>query len=102
MKFSTETEKATGRHRSFHSDYHEIKFNKIFCGIIEDIPPYRIRLQIYKKDLLASTNPNCPWKWIIFAKEFNTVKEAKKWVKDNTEGILEHLKKRDIKLYLED
>jgi hypothetical protein len=58
-------------------------FNKIKCGTIEDKVPYKIRLQVMKTEddlMRVNDNKNCPWKWITFKKESNTLAEAKEYL----------------------
>lgn len=90
MKFTTKTTPATGRYRSFFSDHTDIKLKGKEVGEISGtkelgIPsvkaPYRLRFMVIKDDINEDGNPNCEWKWITLKKEFNTVDEAKEFVK---------------------
>jgi len=88
MKFTFKTEKATGRYRSFHPDWHHIKLEKIKVGAITDSKPHKIRLQIIKKDILEDGNPNCTWKWIQLKGRFDSIQDAKIWLNDHIDSIL--------------
>ena len=103
MKFTFKTHKATGRYRSFEKDCHDIKYNKIACGNITDDFPFYVKFQVIKKDINEDGNTNCEWKWITLkTPEFENIKEAKKWVKENTKRILEFFNKNKTPLFLEE
>jgi len=87
MGFTFKTEKPTGRYRSFDNDTHNIKLQKVEVGVICSDKPFKIRLQVVKKDIMEDGNKNCPWKWITFKKESETLDEAKKFLNDNFEAI---------------
>jgi hypothetical protein len=93
MKFTFKTQKSTGRYRSFFPPSYYIKLNKIECGLIVgsnnycDIPPYKIRLQVIKSDIMEDGNPNCDWKWITLKKESSSIQEAKDFLNDHFESI---------------
>jgi hypothetical protein len=88
MKFTFKTNKATGMYRSFYPNTHIIKLNKLNVGEISDNEPYKIRLQIMKKDLMEDKNPNCDWRWITLkTPSFNELQEAKDWLNKNITGI---------------
>jgi len=36
-------------------------------------------------------NPNCAWRWAKLKNDFSSVKEAKKWVVENSEMIQESI-----------
>jgi hypothetical protein len=88
-KFTTKTTQPTGRYRSFDSAMHEIKLNGICVGTISDKKPYHIKLRVTKEeaDKINDKDPNCEWKRITLKKEFESVNEAKEWVKENSERI---------------
>ena len=96
-KFTFKTDFATGRWRSFYHDTHNVKLNKVNCGIIGDKVPHRVRLQVVKKYINEDGNPNCIWKWITFKKEFKTIQEAKDWLNRNFEQI-----NAELKIYVEE
>lgn len=88
MKFTFKTNKPTGPYRSFYSSYHQIKLRGKSVGSIDDKPPYKIRFQVYKKDINEDGNPNCLWKWVRLKHESASLVEAKEFVKNNSEAIL--------------
>lgn len=87
MKFTFKTEKSTGRYASFYSDHYHIKLNKVEVGYFSPDEPFKIHLQVVKKDIMEDGNKNCPWKWITLKKESETLDEAKKFLNDNFEVI---------------
>ena len=93
--FTFKTEKSTVRYASFYPDIYNIKYNGIEVGTIESEKPYTIKLQVLKTETdfkKVSNNHNCDWKWIRLKKEFQSVVEAKQWLKDNVKMILESIK----------
>lgn len=86
-RFTFKTEKPTGKWRSFDSDNHIIKLNKIKIGNISSLEPFFIRLKIIKKDIMEDGNPNCEWKWIKLAIKFNSLSDAKEWMQINFKKI---------------
>ena len=88
-KFTFKTERPIGRYRSFYPDSIYIKFKGIRCGRIQERFPYKISFQIIKKDINEDKNPNCPWKWITLKKESQSLQEAKEWLNQNIQQILE-------------
>jgi hypothetical protein len=96
--FTFKTDKPTGRYRSFDSDSHYIKLKKKMVGIITSKPPHKIRLMVIKDGInIKDNNPNSTWKWITLKAEFNTVDEAKEFLKRNFNGI-----NQKFKLYMDD
>jgi hypothetical protein len=89
MNFTFKTERATGKYRSFSPDRHVIKLNRKEVGLIEDKKPYKIRLAVIKKDIMEDKNPNCPWKWITLKHESESLDDAKKFLKENYDRIME-------------
>ncbi len=85
--FAFKTDKPTGRYRSFESDNHLIKLNKVVVGSIDSEIPFKIRLMVIKKDILEDGNPNCNWKWITFKRKSESLEEAKEFLKTNYELI---------------
>ena len=83
VKFTFKTEKPTGRYKSFDSNNHIIKLNGFGVGSIDDEKPHKIRLMVYKKDVLEDGNPNCKWKWIVLKSNFENLEDAKKYILDN-------------------
>lgn len=81
MKFTTKTIQPTGRYKSFHKPVHEIKFNRLVVGSIEPTPPFTINLMVVKEDVNSGGNPNTKWRWAKFKHEFNSIEDAKKFVK---------------------
>lgn len=85
--FTFKTEHPTGRYRSFDQPTHHVKITGVEVGYIEPEHPHKIHFQVRKTDIANSGNPNCPWKWVHYKKEFSSVEEAKAWIKENTEKI---------------
>lgn len=92
MKFTFKTEKPTGRYRSFQSASHDIKLGGAWCGSIDDDPPHKVRFMKLKDDPMEDGNPNCAWKWVTLKKEFQSVADAKEWVRENSELIQRQIK----------
>ena len=88
MKFTFKTIKPTGRYRSFEANNHHIKLKRKQLGSIDDKFPHSIRLMVVKKDILEDGNPNCNWKWITLSKKSDSIKEAKEFLNNNIEGIM--------------
>lgn len=86
-KFTFKTEKATGRYRGFYPAMHSIKLNKEVCGLIDDEPPYKIRLMVVKSDINEDGNPNCKWTWMVSTNKFKTLQESKDFLNQNFEAI---------------
>ena len=93
MKFTFKTIKPTGKWKSFDNDNHIIKLNKKEVGYIidDDKKPFEIRLAVIKKDILEDGNANCVWKWITLKKESETLQEAKDFLNENINAILEKI-----------
>jgi len=77
LKFTFKTIKPTGRWKSFEHNINEIKIKGKVVGVIRDEKPYKIRLQVIKKDIMEDNNANCEWKWITLKKESESLQEAK-------------------------
>jgi hypothetical protein len=92
MKFTFKTDKPRGPYSSFFSSQHSIKLQKQKCGSIGDKKPYKIRFQVLKDDIMEDGNPNCSWKWITLKKESTTLQEAKDFVNENFDAIMEKYK----------
>lgn len=90
--FTFKTDKSTGRYGSFYPDQHYIKIKGITIGRITDSKPHSIRLMVIKDDINEDGNPNCEWKWITLKKRFETLKEAKEFLKSKYEIIIEQFK----------
>jgi hypothetical protein len=94
MKFTFKTDHPTGQYRGFFPNTNHIKYNKINVGLIvgssnyNNIGPYKIRLQVIKNDIMEDGNPNCNWKWITLKHESATVQEAKDFLNNNIDKIL--------------
>jgi hypothetical protein len=96
-KFTFRTEHPTGQWCSFFPDSYHIKLKRKEVGSITDGVPYKISLQVIKKDINEDGNPNCPWKWITLKKESQTLQEAKDFLNRYIDKIL-----AKYKLYLGD
>ena len=88
-KFTFKTESPTGPYKSFNEVFHYIKLKKIKRGSIDDKSPHYIRLMVIKNNIMEDNNPNCIWKWIILAHRSNSVADAKMWLNENIEALLE-------------
>ena len=88
MKFTFKSVSVTGQYRSFYPTTHDIKLKKITVGSIDGDKPFSIRLKVIKDDINENDNPSCVWKWIRLTKESETLKEAKQWLVDNTDIII--------------
>jgi len=89
MKFTFKTEKPTGKYISFYNDHHLIKFKRIKVDYFSNEPFYKINLKVIKKDIDEDGNPNCKWKWITLKKESESLQEAKDYLNQNIDKILE-------------
>jgi hypothetical protein len=89
MKFTFKTEKATGKWKAFEPDWHYIKLRRKEIGTISDQCPYKIRLRVVKQDINEDGNPNCVWRWITLAKKSNDLTEAKEYLNNHIETIME-------------
>jgi hypothetical protein len=96
MKFTFKTERPTGKWKSFDVNRHLIKFNKKECGSISETfsltPIFKIHLTVEKQDIMEDKNPNCTWKGIKFKKEFSSLREAKDFLNENIDAIMENYK----------
>jgi hypothetical protein len=90
-----------GRYRSFepHNNY-DIKLNRKITGSImevrtlgpdkkEDEGKFLLRLMINKKDPMEDKNPNCSWRWITLKRRFESAEEAKQFVLDSGERLMQ-------------
>lgn len=87
-KFTFKTVRPTGSYSSFYPESHHIKFKKYIVGQIDDKSPRKIRLHVMKNDVITDDNPNCDWKWIQFRKDFNSIEEAKVWLNESIDSIM--------------
>jgi hypothetical protein len=92
MKFTFKTDKPTGRYRHFFPSHHYIKLKGKTCGSIEDRIPYKIRFMVFKEDIMEDKNPNCVWKWITLKQNCLTLQEAKDFVNENFDAIMQKYK----------
>ena len=88
-KITFKTEKPTGRYAWVHSPNHYIKLDKIKIGSIDHESPHKIRLKVIKEDINEDGNPNCNWKWITLGKKSENLEEAKVWLNERIESLLE-------------
>ena len=94
-KFTFKTEEPTGRYRSFYSANHYIKLNKKIVGqIVEKAlgKEWKVKLRIYKDSIHDDNNPNCEWIWITLVKSFSSLQDAKQFLNDNFDAIIEKYK----------
>jgi len=85
--FTFKTEKPTGRYSSFFPCHHYIKIKGVEVGKIDDKKPHRIRLKVIKNDINEDGNPNCEWRWIALKSEFESLQEAKDFLKARFDSI---------------
>ena len=88
MKFTFKTDQPTGRYRSFFKPIHRIKLKGADVGTITHEHPHKIRFMVIKDDIMEDGNPNCVWRWKSLTKKFDSIDEAKLFLKRNTEQIL--------------
>jgi len=84
------TEKATGRYRSFESDYHIVNAGGLQVGSILDEAPYTISLMVKKE---CTEQDPAPFKWITLAKKSMRLMDAKDFLHRNWLTII---KKHDL------
>ncbi len=73
----------------------DIKVNGKVCGYISH-PRWnsqdrniRIRLSVIKEDIMENGNPNCIWKWITLKYIPENDEQAKQFLKENVDAIVE-------------
>ena len=69
----------------WHGDTVTIKYRGHEVGTIGH-SPHKIRLSVVGSD---KNNPNCGWRWITYKKTFDTFDEAKLWLNENRDAILD-------------
>ena len=89
MKFTFKTTGATGKFRSFSLPIIDIKLNKKLIGSILPETPYLVSFMVNKQDIYEDNNSNCAWKWVRLKKEFRSIDEAKEFINNNIDKILE-------------
>ena len=89
MKFTFKTEKPSGKYKSFYPSAHYIKLKKKVVGEITDSNPHKIRLAVFKDDVMEDGNPNCLWKWVRLKNAFEDVEAAKTFLNANIKIILD-------------
>lgn len=75
----------------WHSDQIDVKLKRILVGTMRDEVPVKVRFKIRKVDLNEDGNPNCPWMWKTMVRKFNTVNEAKEYLRVNTDRLVSEL-----------
>lgn len=85
-KFTFKNKKSTGRYSWLDPNTHYIKLNGKKVGYIKDVEPYKINLSIKKEE--TETEP-APFKWITLKKESKSLQEAKDFLNEYIEQILE-------------
>jgi hypothetical protein len=88
LRFTFKTTHPTGSYRSFYDPYHTIKFKKQTVGTI-DHKTNKISLMVVKTDTITDNNPNCEWKSITLAVKPKSLQEAKDFLNENVDRILE-------------
>lgn len=99
--FSFKKDIPSGRYRSFEAqNNYDIRLNKKVVGAImqirtigpnkdEDEGKFLLRLMVNKKDPMEDRNPNCVWKWITLKRRFESAEEAKQFVLDGAERLMQ-------------
>lgn len=87
-KFTFKTVTPTGKWKSFDKNQYLIKYNNEEVGRITD-NEWKIKLTIIKDDINSDGNPNCTWKWITLGKKSESLQEAKDFLNQNIDKILE-------------
>lgn len=95
-KFTFKTIKPTGKWKWLYKPDHKILLNKIHVGSIDEGDKFKIRLKIVKKDIMEDGNPNCVWRWAKLSFYGSTLDEAKTYLNENIDTIL-----NTLKLYIE-
>jgi len=88
LKFTFKTIKPVGRYSAFDIDEIQIKLNKKEVGEISPEKPFEIRLAVEKTETVTDNNPNCEWKWISLKKKSETLEEAKIFLNEHIESIM--------------
>lgn len=86
MKLKFKTEREAGRWGWLHDPKHYILLDGQRVGQINH-SSNKIRLMVEKSDINEDGNPNCPWKWVQLAKDFNSLDEAKKFLESKIDII---------------
>lgn len=84
MKFTFKTE----NNGAWSPPSYYVKIKRMEVGQIHPEPPHKIMLAVEKADANEDGHPNCPWKWVTFKKESESVAEAKAWLNENIDAIL--------------
>ena len=50
---------------------------------------WRVGIMVIKADIMEDKNPNCAWKWVHFAEEFETEALARVWIKEHWKSLNE-------------
>lgn len=99
--FSFKRDVPEGRWGSFQPQHnYDIKLNKKIVGSIgevrtigssgkEDEGKFLLRLIVNKKDPMEDKNPNCSWRWITLKRRFESAEEAKQFILDNSERLIQ-------------
>lgn len=95
--FSFKTEKPTGKWKAFDKNRHVIKYKKHEVGAIDDDKPHKIRLMVMKNETITDNNPNCAWKWITLKKDSESLEEAKTFLNQNFDAIVQKYTLHEMK-----
>lgn len=87
-KFTFKKEEPTGQFRSFFPTSLHIKYKGFKVGTVSS-DSLKVRLMVWKKDLMGDKNPNCQWKWITLKKEFKSFDEIKVWLNEVSDKLFE-------------
>jgi hypothetical protein len=100
-KFSFKRYVPVGRYRSFDAqNNYNVKLRGKVVGSIsevrtigpntrEDEGKFILRFMVTKKDPMEDKNPNCAWKSVTLKRRFDSAEEAKQFILDNAERLLQ-------------
>lgn len=93
-QFTFKDNNPTGRYRSFERMFSDIKLKKKKCGTInehEGFDNWSISFQIKKSPETITKQQPAPFKWVTLKYKPKNLKDAKEFLKTNTERILKTL-----------
>ncbi len=89
-KFTFKKYRPTGCYASFEKGFTDIKIKKKQVGIIweREGGKWQIRFTVNRE---PTKEKPAPFKWIFVIEKFNSEKEAREWIQNNTDIIHTHL-----------
>lgn len=68
----------------------DIKYRGEVVGCIrsEQYGKWCVRLQAPASEKALAVNPNCPWMWVTVKQLFSSAEEAKAWLNENRDSLL--------------